>query len=381
MTTPLITRDRRAIIIWLSLCALLVAAMVCIGGYTRLSGSGLSITSWKPIHGVLPPLNIVQWSEEFGAYQQSPQFQKVNSGMTLAEFKEIFWPEFFHRLLGRLVGAVFFLPLIVFAVRRSITQRFGWRLAGIFALGGLQGLIGWLMVASGLVDDPHVSPLRLALHLSVAFTIFGTLLWAIFDVQKAAPSLTLPPVGEREHCIPSPASRGRVREGAALFYAFFTLLCLQIILGAFMAGLHAGLVYNTWPTMNGQWLPDGLTHDHLTLVQFFHRTVAVLVAFSFVFWWYYNRNYVKNNRLYKICAVVAITLTAQFILGILTLINAVPLNLALTHQMTALLLFGASIVLGYGIRHPRMHLLRSGISCNLNQIPASAIPREDDGIK
>ncbi len=161
--------------------------MVIIGGYTRLSGSGLSITEWKPIHGTLPPLNESQWQEEFSAYQHSPQYRKINSGMTLAEFKTIFWPEYIHRLLGRIIGAVFFLPLVVFAIRGSISKRFGWRLAGIFALGGLQGLIGWLMVASGLVDNPQVSAIRLALHMGVAFAILGMVVWMAMDADFPYP--------------------------------------------------------------------------------------------------------------------------------------------------------------------------------------------------
>ncbi len=161
--------------------------MVMIGGYTRLSGSGLSITEWKPVHGTIPPLNDIEWLQEFSAYQHSPQYQKVNMGMTFEEFKTIFWPEYIHRLLGRIIGAVFFVPLVIFGLRRSISKRFGWRLIGIFALGGLQGLIGWLMVKSGLVDTPQVSAVRLALHLSVAFAILGMLVWAVIDILLGVP--------------------------------------------------------------------------------------------------------------------------------------------------------------------------------------------------
>ena len=315
--------------------------MVLIGGYTRLSGSGLSITSWKPVHGALPPLNDAEWNEEFSAYRESPQYQKVNSGMTLSEFKTIFWPEFFHRLLGRVIGAVFFVPLMVFAARRSFTPRFGWRLVGIFALGGLQGLIGWLMVKSGLVNDPQVSHLRLALHLSVAFGILGMLVWAILDLSSF------------------PRRRESIREWIPAYAGmtvWFALLCLQIILGAFMAGLHAGLAYNTWPTMNGEFLPGGLLADKVTLVQFLHRTLAVLLAFWFIFWWYWQRRYVKDNGLGKACTLVAVMLAAQFALGVFTLVNMVPLPLALAHQMTALLLFVAAVNLLYRVVTP--HSLR-----------------------
>ena len=368
----LIYRDRNAIVFWLALCVLLVASMVLVGGYTRLSGSGLSITSWKPIHGVLPPLNETQWAEEFAAYQQSPQYQKINSGMALDDFKTIFWPEFLHRLLGRVIGAVFFLPLAIFAIRKSIMRRFGWRLAGIFALGGLQGLIGWLMVKSGLVDDPHVSHLRLALHLSIAFAILGMLLWSLLDLlfpleggaaenkRKARSSKrggdTLAAIHLQHHPLPNPPpSRGR-----EYYSLWFTLLCFQIIFGAFMAGLHAGLIYNTWPDMNGQMIPDGLTaetpwYDSIVMVQFLHRTTAILVVFGFLFWWHHYRAYVKNNGLGGVCARIAAIIGFQFLLGVLTLINAVPLHLALTHQMTALLLFAASVELLYKLSSSAAH--------------------------
>ena len=238
--------------IWLTLCLLLVACMVLIGGYTRLSGSGLSITTWKPVYGVIPPMNELQWNEEFSAYQSSPQYQKINNGMSLEDFKTIFWPEFIHRLLGRAVGIIFFVPLLYFAVCRNITRQFGLRLLAIFALGGLQGLIGWLMVKSGLVDDPHVSHLRLALHLSVAFTIFGLIEWTLLDVT----SYQLPVARKENKRLLVTSKRYLI-----IYFLFFALLCAQIILGAFMAGLHAGLIFNTWPTMNGQWIPDGLITD------------------------------------------------------------------------------------------------------------------------
>lgn len=330
-----IHRDQRAIILWLGICALLVAAMVFVGGYTRLSGSGLSITEWKPIHGVIPPLSVEQWQEEFAAYQASPQYQKINIGMELSEFKTIFWPEFFHRLLGRSIGIVFLFPLLFFALRKSISKAFGWRLTAIFALGGLQGLIGWLMVASGLVDNPHVSHIRLALHLSVAFAIYGLILWAMLDA--ASDSL-------REQGFP-PLS----------YLAWIDLLCLQIILGALVAGLHAGLIYNSWPTMNGQWLPAELSselawYENPVLIQFFHRTAALLVAFGFILWWYVQQNYVRNNGLEALCTAIVIVIIAQFTLGVLTLLHMVPLPLALAHQMMALVLFTLAVWLWHRMK-------------------------------
>lgn len=343
MTHDLIHRDRRAAILWLALCAALVACMVLVGGYTRLSGSGLSITSWKPIHGTIPPLGEAEWQEEFDAYRLSPQYQKINRGMSLGEFKTIFWPEYFHRLLGRLMGAVFFLPLVVFVLRRALSRRLAWRLAGIFALGGLQGVIGWLMVASGLVDNPNVSHLRLALHLSLAFAIFALILWTLLDIA-----------GSGQWAVNREKLPSTVHRPLATYSLWFTLLCIQIVYGAFVAGLHAGLIFNTWPDMNGQFLPDGLAagepwYENIIMIQFIHRKLAVLLAVGFLFWWWRYRDYVKNNRLGSICTGVTAIIAAQFTLGVATLLNQVPLPLALAHQMTALLLFAASVVLLHGM--------------------------------
>lgn len=324
------SRDRRAIFLWLAACAALVAMMVLIGGYTRLSGSGLSITTWKPIHGVIPPISTSAWQDEFAAYKATPQYKQVNMGMTLEQFQAIFWPEYIHRLLGRAIGIVFFLPLVIFTARRSISKKFFWRLVIIFALGGLQGIIGWLMVKSGLVNTPAVSPVRLTLHLSTALLIYALLIWAALDISLL------------------PRRREPIRKWIPAFAGmavWFTALCLQIVLGALMAGLHAGLLYNTWPSMNGRFLPEGW--DAIATVQFLHRNLAVLVALGFIFWWYLNRGYVKNAHLGKACALLAAIIAVQFVLGVATLLNAAPLPLALAHQMTALLLFTVSVIVMY----------------------------------
>lgn len=342
--TPLIHHDRKAIAWWLAICALLVFGMVFIGGYTRLSGSGLSITEWKPLHGTIPPLNQAQWEEEFAAYKESPQYQKVNHGMVLDEFRTIFWPEFIHRLLARGIGVVFFLPLLVFVARRSLSRRFGVRLAGIFLLGGLQGIIGWLMVKSGLVNDPHVSHFRLALHLSVALLILGLLTWALMDVLYESYAKAKDKGNSFRYL--------RVRNS---YLFWFLALCLQIILGALVAGLHAGLIYNTWPDMNGGFLPSV---DHIDLnqvgyspdiVQFLHRRVAEIVAFGFLFWWYCNRGYVRKTALGKRCAAVAAVIGLQFTLGVLTLLHSAPLPLALAHQMMAVVLYLLAVILLYSL--------------------------------
>jgi heme a synthase len=339
-----VIRYSSSVSIWLALCLLLVASMVFVGGYTRLSGSGLSITTWNPIHGTLPPIGATEWDEEFAAYKATPQYQKINKGMSLDEFKDIFWPEYFHRLMGRLVGIVFFIPFVIFALRGCFTRRFSWRLIGIFALGGAQGFIGWFMVKSGLVNNPHVSHLRLALHLSVAFTIFALLLWALLDVTTSTKEKV-------------PPTKHKVQ---GIYLLWFALLCLQIVLGAFVSGLHAGLIYNTWPTMNGQWIPDGLItatpwYENLTLIQFNHRCTAIALAVFFVIWCYAYRRYIQQKKLTNACLAVASVLTIQFILGILTLMKAAPLHLASIHQMTALLLFATSVVLLYRLKHAYDH--------------------------
>jgi len=313
--------------------------MVLVGGYTRLSGSGLSITQWKPIHGVIPPLNDAQWVDEFAAYKATPQYALVNKGMTIAEFQSIFWPEFYHRVLGRIIGIVFFLPLLVFASRRSISKDFFWRLTGIFALGGLQGCIGWIMVKSGLAGAPYVNPLKLALHLGTAFALFALILWAILDILVASGWWL---VASEEH--------NTQHSSLSTYYKLFlSLLALQIILGALVAGSHAGLIYNTWPSMNGEFLPAGIFAspllENLGFIQLLHRTLAIFVAFSFLTWWFISQKLVKENGLNKTCTALYAVILIQFMLGVSTLIMQVPLNLALSHQINALLLWGLAIYL------------------------------------
>lgn len=325
MTT--VKKHPRMIILWLALCAALVVGMVLVGGYTRLSGSGLSITEWKPIHGTIPPRSESEWQEEFSKYQKIPQYAEVNKGMTLEEFKTIFWPEYWHRVLGRLIGVIFILPLIVFWSTGAITNRFGVRLLAIFSLGGLQGFMGWYMVSSGLIENTYVSHFRLAAHLALALLLLALLVWSILDIAFY------------------PHGKKTPRKSLSLW---FTLLCLQILYGALMAGLHAGLLYNTWPDMNGEIVPNALSAsiftDHTT-VQFIHRTLAIIVAFGFGFWWFLARAYVKNAKLTKLAGSIAFVIALQFILGVLTLINAVPLALGMMHQITAVLLFTLSVVM------------------------------------
>lgn len=324
---------------WLLLCMALIVCMVMLGGYTRLSGSGLSITHWKLLHGTIPPLNEGEWQEEFASYRLTPQYAQVNAGMNLEEFKQIYWPEYLHRLLGRIIGLVFVAPLIAFWYLKKITPRFTLRMLAIFALGGLQGGIGWIMVASGLVDQPYVSHVRLALHLGMAFILFALILWAWLDIRE--PWRESPPLP-------------RWTKYAAT--GLLALLFLQILYGAFVAGLHAGLVYNTFPTMNGKWMPEEVLTmqpiwrnflENVPAVQFVHRWLAAIwVGLAVLFACYLlRRGPFLRSALLCLIGIAAL----QFLLGVATLLMIVPLALALAHQLNALLLFAIMVTITHGL--------------------------------
>jgi cytochrome c oxidase assembly protein subunit 15 len=263
-SAPPASRPRpRAIALWLLLVAALVWATIVVGGITRLTESGLSITRWEPITGAVPPLGEAAWKEAFDDYRQSPQYQLINTGMSLAEFKNIYFWEYVHRLLGRLIGLAFALPLAWFAWKRAIPRGYGWKLAALLALGGLQGAIGWWMVASGLVERPEVSHIRLAIHLLMAFAIFGALIWVALDLLRLARAPAAAPAR-----VPT--------------LAIWTLsvLFLQFLFGAYVAGLEAGYAYASWPRMGEDWYPADAPMlepwlrnlaDNPILVQFVHR--------------------------------------------------------------------------------------------------------------
>jgi cytochrome c oxidase assembly protein subunit 15 len=341
----------RAIRLWLYAVALLIFAMVLVGGATRLTESGLSITEWKPVTGVLPPLSEPAWQAEFDRYKTIPQFQHLNSGMTLHEFKTIFWWEWTHRLMGRLIGAAFLLPFLWFLAKGWVGPGLRGRLWGIFALGALQGAVGWWMVASGLADRVEVSQYRLATHLILACVIFAAILWNAARLggrgQAEAPS--------------------RVRATAL---ALLALVMLQIYLGALVAGLRAGLIYNTWPLIDGSFVPDAARLLHETpawrnffentlTVQFMHRMagyamwlVAVLHAVDVA------RSLRRGPVLTHALAFVALV-TIQAALGILTLLNQVPIGLALAHQAGAVLVLALATVHAQAIRSGEPAALRN----------------------
>ncbi|MFZ3322416.1 MAG: COX15/CtaA family protein [Usitatibacter sp.] len=331
---------RRAVAAWLFACCALVFAMVVVGGITRLTHSGLSIVEWQPVIGAVPPLDDGEWQAQFDRYKSSPEYRQRNFDMTLAGFKGIFWWEYGHRLLGRLIGAAFLVPFLYFLARGVVRGALAWRLAGIFLLGGMQGAVGWLMVASGLVDDPRVSSVRLAAHLGIAFLIYGAMLWVALGLS-----------GERG----VRASAGLVR----LSRAYAVLVFVMVLSGALVAGIHAGLAYNTFPLMNGQWIPDEILLIeprwknfifNMATVQLDHRAIAVLVAAGAItLWWAVRRaDTAPRERAWGNALLVAAAF--QVTVGIATLLLRVPVPLAAIHQAGALVVFTCALGLAHALQ-------------------------------
>jgi cytochrome c oxidase assembly protein subunit 15 len=319
--------------IWLFVLAAMVLAMVVVGGATRLTHSGLSITEWKPVRGVIPPLNPAEWAQEFDRYRQIPQYKLLNRGMSLDEFKGIYWWEWTHRLLGRLVGIVFVVPFVWFLLRGELQKRLIWRCVGLFALGGLQGLIGWWMVASGLEVRTSVAPERLAIHLGAALILFVALIWTGLEALA----------GETDARPPRPWT---TYAGVLLAMAY-----VQSLLGALVAGNQAGLVYNDWPLMNGKLLPPvdwkgGVLHAFLhdqALVQFDHRIGAYLLLIAASAFLVFALRAKGAPDAIKLSAeTLAILVWLQAGLGIATLMAVAPLPLALAHQLGAALVLAAA---------------------------------------
>jgi cytochrome c oxidase assembly protein subunit 15 len=334
-------RNRRAIRIWLLAVAALVLAMVVVGGATRLTESGLSITEWQPVSGALPPLSEAQWQAQFDKYKAIPQYEALNSGMSLAAFKTIFWWEWTHRLLGRVIGAAFLLPMLWFLARGAIARPLGARLWVIFGLGAFQGAVGWWMVASGLAGRVEVSQYRLAFHLTLASLIYAALLWT---AQGLAPR-------------GRPPAPGRLRSSAKILLA---LVLLQIYLGALVAGLRAGLIYNTWPLIDGALVPAASQllfnapwwrnfFENPLTVQFDHRLVAyALLAGAFLHAIDAGRSSL-GAAAWRGALALAAAVTLQATLGILTLLAQAPLGLALMHQATAMIVLTAAVVHAQGV--------------------------------
>jgi cytochrome c oxidase assembly protein subunit 15 len=333
---PAQARHAKLLRLWLALIALLVSGMILLGGATRLTDSGLSITEWKPVTGTIPPLSEAHWQAAFDAYKQIPEYQSLKSGMDLAEFKTIYWWEWGHRFLGRLIGAAFFVPFIVFWFAGYIPKRLLPRLVGLFLLGGVQGAVGWYMVKSGLAERVDVSQYRLAIHLGIAFLILAYTLWIIFGLGEGR---------EREE---TPSSSSAYWAGLFVL----SLIFVQILAGALVAGLDAGIGFNTWPDMAGALVPEGmwalspwylnLFENRLT-VQFDHRMLGYAVVLAVIgqaVWLSLSR---KPPLLQTSGFVLVLLVLLQATLGVWTLLLSVPLQLALAHQAGAAILFGAAL--------------------------------------
>ena len=333
-----IERNRRAVRIWLGVVLFAIFALVLVGGATRLTESGLSITEWKPIHGVIPPLSVAEWEEEFKLYQRIPEYQQINKGMSLDEFKTIFWWEWAHRLIARSIGVIFAVPLAFFWLTGRLEPRLRLPLLGILALGGVQGAIGWWMVASGLSQRTDVSQYRLAVHLTVACLIFASVVWVFRGLS--AHTARVERVG-----------KAPLFAGIMLFFVFF-----QIYLGALVAGLDAGLSYNSWPLMDGSIVPGGLSviepfwrnlFENPKTVQFIHRANAYIVlALAIAQMIYLNSRLQGTPHANRGMVMVGLVIL-QSVFGILTLVLAVPIGWALVHQGFAL------VVLAFAVAHLR----------------------------
>lgn len=332
--------SRRSVGRWLLCVALLVFTMVVVGGITRLTESGLSIVDWRPVSGILPPLSEADWQAAFDAYKQYPEYQIMNRGMTLSEFQTIFWWEYVHRLLGRLIGFVFAVPLVYFWMRKSIPRGYGPRLLGLLFLGGAQGLLGWFMVKSGLVDHPEVSHYRLAAHLTLAFIIFAALFWTALDL-----------LGHRR------PSRDAVLGKWGRW--ILLLLFLQIIMGGLVAGLKAGYTFNTWPLMEGSFIPEhymAMTPvwqnilDNTATVQFNHRMGAyllVILSFFLLLKTFARR---APGQVRFLAGLLFTVLCLQMTIGILTVLYAVPVALGAVHQAMALVVLAVVLMFVHRFR-------------------------------
>ena len=335
------TGDRdRAVATWLLVVCALVFGMVVLGGVTRLTGSGLSMVEWRPILGLLPPLSDAEWQRVFDIYRQTPEFQLVNSAMTVADFKGIFWLEYLHRVLGRVIGLAFGLPLVYFVIRGQIAPRELPLYLLMLALGGAQAVIGKFMVASGQVDVPQVSPYRLTAHLAAAFLVYGLMLWKALSLLRPTP-------GGQAH----PAYR------TTLWLA--GLIGVTMVSGGFVAGLKAGKIYNTFPKMGEHWIPPGLgaldpvwrnLTENMTTVQFDHRLLALTTFALVVAYWFRSRHADLPGLARKASNALLHTTALQVVLGIATLMFAVPIVLGALHQAVALVLLTVTLTLLHSLR-------------------------------
>ena len=321
---------------WLLTVAGVVFLMIAVGGLTRLTQSGLSMTEWKPIMGTLPPLSEVDWQEMFDKYQQSPEYKKVNQGMSMDDFRSIFWFEYGHRVLGRFIGLIFAVPFVYFLIRRAVKKSLIPRLVLLFFLGGMQGVIGWWMVKSGLTEDASVSQYRLATHLGIALVIFSLLIWTALDILYG---------------------KSQMPRGHAA--ATIGLVSITILAGALVAGLDAGLLYNEYPLMGSGLIPteygeQGFSDpfENPASAQFHHRWIAVLAVLSVVGLAFGAKKNGHTNA-HRAAHVAIAMVSIQFILGITTLLHGVPVALGGLHQAGAVALLGSVIWLSHGLARAR----------------------------
>ena len=341
MITDTRQAQNRAVATWLLICCGLVFAMVVLGGFTRLTGSGLSMVDWRPLMGILPPIGDAEWQRTFEMYQLSPEFQKVNSAFGVEDFKSIFWLEYLHRLLGRTIGIVFLVPFIFFFAKGYIRPGEWAKYLLMFVLGGMQGVLGWYMVKSGLVDVPQVSQYRLTAHLVAAFIIYAYMFWVAMSLLHPR------------------ADNASQHPWYGRTLALFVLISTTVVSGGFVAGLKAGKIYNTFPMMGDHWLPPGLMalepfwrnfFDNMTTVQFDHRYLAITTFVLVVVYWFKLRGTDVPARAKTAVNALLHTAILQVALGITTLLLAVPVILGATHQAVAMLLFTISLYLVHALR-------------------------------
>jgi heme a synthase len=335
--------NQRLIAFWLLLICAMVFAMVVLGGVTRLTHSGLSMTDWKPMTGWIPPLTDAAWMAEFERYKTFPEYLKVNQGMDLAGFKAIFWFEFSHRVLGRSVGIVYLLPFLFFLFRGKVEQGLAPKLWIMFILGGLQGGLGWWMVASGLVDHPDVSQYRLTAHLGLAVLIYAYGLWIAMGLLVPA----------------STHHRERVEKLFKTAVMLAVAIFVVMLSGGLVAGLDAGFAYNTFPTMNGQWIPDGLLSmspwyvnlgENTTTVQFDHRWLATLTGVAVIAYWLRTISVDLSPGVQGMQHLLLLAVLAQITLGVLTLLYVVPVPIAAAHQAGAMVLLSAVLAAAHALK-------------------------------
>lgn len=318
----------KSVILWLSSGFFLIFIMVIVGGITRLTDSGLSMVNWNLFMGSIPPLNETEWNETFELYKQTPEFKKINYNYTLEDFKFIFFWEYLHRMIGRLLGLVFIIPFFYFLIKKRLTKKLKLQSLILFILGSLQAFFGWWMVKSGLVDNPHVSHYRLAVHLTTAFITCSYLLWVLLPLL-----------------LPSIKGENKLIFKKLKILTFLSII--QIVYGAFIAGLKAGRIYNTWPKMGDQWIPDSVYAmsplwtnfvEGLAGIQFVHRTLAIILLIFTIHIFVSSKKHILSLIQKRAIVLLLLVVVMQMVFGILTLVMGTPLFLSLTHQLLAFIM-------------------------------------------